>query len=83
MINLAKIETDAAALKARNIAKHKAQGKTHRLEIHIFNHSGLLTEVKVFYTAIQPTIQGVVELAHKYGSKSISKSLEFSNVEKI
>ena len=46
------LEARAAAEKAANIAKHRALGKSHRIEIDLHRDSGAYVRTAVLYVAL-------------------------------
>ena len=85
-MNQAQLSSKAAALKAINSAKHKAAGRTHRIEVSTFTAKGAYVKTIVFYTtaADESALKTVaVRQAIGAGSKSISHSLDSAIIEAL
>lgn len=80
MPTLTQLNEMAVALKAENIAKHKANGKTHRVELELFDALGHYVRTVVFYTKGTPN---VARMALECGSKSLGDSVMNSKVEEL
>lgn len=78
MTTLNELNTEAAALKAANVVKYKAQGYTHRIEMQIFGARGAYVRTLVFYNKGEPNL---MVLALKGKSKSLLQSTASAIVE--
>ncbi len=70
----------AAKIKAENTAKHKALGKTHRVEVNTYTARDVYVRTAVFYVKGEPNVGA---LAIKAGTKSISSSVMSAKVEAL
>lgn len=80
MPTLTQLNEMAVALKAENIAKHKALGKTHRVEVNTYMLRDEYVRTVVFYVKGEPNVGA---LAIKAGTKSISSSVMSARVEAL
>ena len=62
------LTAQATSLQLINSAKHKAAGKTHRIEVRVHGNRGVKS-VRVFYVTTTDPIQKAVNLAVNLKSK--------------